>query len=712
MKLKSARFRAYLGLGVIAAGLVGLTVSCDLLVHAARFTVFYAPAGAGFALPAAGTSLSLDAPGCALRSRATPPRSCCHLRWRWAYWGDESGGHIVSARTVVVMARPLVRGAVKTRLAAALGDAGALEVYTRLLLGTMDTAEHVTGARLVLAEAPAAEGPADDPLTGRDGRWRRMPQRGDGLGERLAGVLAASFADGTGATVIVGSDSPALPPEYLEQAFTELDAGGHTEGDEPGGSDLVLGPAADGGYYLIGAGRRTWEAGAGVLAGLLASSPMSSPDLLHHTLRAAQAAGLRVAQLPLWVDVDEPADLGVLDRLEGRAPLRGEPLGGLREVYLHVTHRCGRSCRHCYDRAASAAGELTTAEWRDAIDQCVALGASSFVFIGGDPLVRNDFVDLLGHITGTHQARARFFFNCLIDQSLAKQLAKAGRGALTPLVSVDGPREMNDALRGPGSYDDVMASVDNLLAAGLSPVANTVLVRPALPGLEQLAHELHAAGVDRLHLILPHQRGMSPEEADDLVPSNEELLSAVRGLLGVAGKIGLVVDNLSSWRRRTGRRNDLCAAGCRDLSIDPAGLVHACVITAGDPSFVAGSLREQPLAEIWRTSSSLRLLRAARARDRAECLACPVADACGGECWVQSHYAARTRGEAAGYAAPFPYCGLVRPLLEKLAAEVTAAPGPRLGGEAGAAGGDCVANGACGGQSAAGSDDYALFDCI
>ena len=215
-----------------------------------------------------------------------------------------------------------------------------------------------------------------------------------------------------------------------------------------------------------------------------------------------------------------------------------------------------------------------------------------------------------------------------------------------------------------------MASVADLLAVGLEPVANTVLVRPALPGLPQLARELRAAGVGRLHLILPHQRGMTcgpaaeapwpraasrppatPVRLHELVPTGDELLAAVRELLAVAGEIGLTVDNLPSWRRRVGARNDLCAAGCRDLSIDPAGRVHACVITAGDPAFVAGSLREQPLEQIWRTSSSLRLLRAARARDRAECLACPVADACGGECWVQAHYAARARGEAAGYAA-------------------------------------------------------------
>ncbi len=617
----------------------------------------------------------------------------------------------MSNRTIVVMARPLVRGAVKTRLARALGDDGALAVYERLLRGTLESAERVSGAALVLAETPDGEAdgeaatvgahddrtPTVDPLAGRAGRWIRREQRGDGLGERLAAVFADLFVGGSESVVAVNSDSPTLPSEYLEQAFAELAPG-----------RVVLGPAADGGYYLIGAGRETWDAWAEALTELLAASPMSSPRLLDHTLRAAQAAGLRVEQLPLWVDVDGPADLGVLDRLSGDAPLRGEPLGGLREVYLHVTHRCGRACRHCYDGATEADEELTTAEWRDAIDQCAALGANSFVFIGGDPLVRDDFVELVDHITGTHEARARFFFNSLIDDELAGELARAGRGLLTPLVSVDGPRAINDALRGPGSYDDVLAAVASLLAAGLEPVANTVLVRPALPGLSQLARELHAAGVRRLHLILPHQRGMGcdgPGDGDpsELVPTGEELLAAVRELLAVAGELGLTVDNLSSWRRRIGKRNDLCAAGCRDVSIDPAGRVHACVITAGDPAFVAGSLRERPLEEIWRTSSSLRLLRASRARDRAECLACPVADACGGECWVQAHYAARARGEAAGYAAPFPYCDLVRPMLEEIATQT----GATVSAE-----GDCSAVGACGGQSAAGADDYALFDCI
>ena len=195
------------------------------------------------------------------------------------------------------------------------------------------------------------------------------------------------------------------------------------------------------------------------------------------------------------------------------------------------------------------------------------------------------------------------------------------------------------------------------------------------------------------------------------MPTGDELLAAVRDLLAVAGEIGLTVDNLPELAPpdRAGATTSAPPAAETSPSTRP-GSVHACVITAGDPAFVAGSLREQPLGEIWRTSGSLRLLRAARARDRAECLACPVADACGGECWVQAHYAARAHGEPAGYAAPFPYCDLVRPLLEELAAEAEAAAraSPRPPPPATTASPPAPA--AASPRPA--PRDYALFDCI
>src|SRR5664280_123310 len=279
----------------------------------------------------------------------------------------------------------------------------------------------------------------------------------------------------------------------------------------------------------------------------------STASLLSYTVRAAKARGLEVTQLPLWIDIDRVGELGALARLTGERPLRGEPLQGLREIYLHVTHRCARDCVHCYNRdAVLDPGELTTEEWNDAIDQCVALGADSFVFIGGDPLLRPDFVQLVDHITGARGARARFFFNSFVSAGDSAALASVGRGRLTPLASIDGPRAINDDLRGPGSYDDVMASVANLRAAGLEPVANTVLVRPVLPGLEQLARELHEAGQHR-----PHEHGVG----DRLEAGGAQIRDGRHDIVVAAGAAQVVVDRARPVDSR--ERRETAAADSR-----------------------------------------------------------------------------------------------------------------------------------------------------
>ncbi|HSL95832.1 MAG TPA: DUF2064 domain-containing protein [Thermoleophilia bacterium] len=604
----------------------------------------------------------------------------------------ESTRTLAGMPALVVMARELIPGRVKTRLAADVGDARALEIYSGLLAGTLTQVDLLEGCARVLALA----GATDDPMPTRGG-WTAIRQRGDALGERLTGVFAELFASGATGVVAVNSDSPPIPECYLREAVELV-----TQSASPSGR-LVIGPAADGGYYLIGMDAGTWAARGDEVRELLVTPSMGTAALLGATLHGAAERGLGVRQLPLWVDIDDARDLPVLERLTGAAPLRGEPLERLREVYLHVTHRCDHACLHCYNRDRPAApGELTTARWKDAIDQCAALGASGFVFLGGDPLLRPDLIELIAHVTGAHGAGARFFFNSFVSRDTAEALAAAGHGRLRPLVSIDGPREVNDALRGEGNHAEVFASVANLQAAGLDPVANTVLVEPALAGLPQLARELRQAGVGRLHLIFPHQHGGLPGDGGtgggSLVADGAALLAALEELVVVADEIGLVIDNLPSWRRRVGARNDFCASGCRDLAVDPYGRVYACAITVGDPAFVAGDLAHEPLERIWRGSPALRLLRAAAARDRAECAVCPVVDACGGECWVQAHYAARAADRPAGYRAAFPYCDVVRPLLERLGAHDTTAA--------------CVAAGACGGLAAAGEASYGLFDCI
>jgi rSAM/selenodomain-associated transferase 1 len=135
--------------------------------------------------------------------------------------------------------------------------------------------------RRVLAFAPPESREAFTELI--QGRFELTPQQDGDLGRRMSAFLAGQFAAGATAVVLVGTDSPTLPVSYVEQAFRELES-----------NDVVLGPATDGGYYLIGCSHRVSPCFDGVSWG--------TSRVLGETV--ARLAGQRLALLPPWYDVD------------------------------------------------------------------------------------------------------------------------------------------------------------------------------------------------------------------------------------------------------------------------------------------------------------------------------------------------------------------------------------------------------------------------
>jgi radical SAM protein with 4Fe4S-binding SPASM domain len=440
-------------------------------------------------------------------------------------------------------------------------------------------------------------------------------------------------------------------------------------------------------------------------------------------VRELQRAGLHVKLLGAWIDVDEETDLPLACRLsqglaqnlgrsaggrEASIPLeilggpanallkeRGQPLTELGEVYLHLTDECDGSCRHCYNASAPAADEpgafvsgrgeareLSFAEWRSVADEAVSLGARSFVVLGGDPFAKDCLLPLLDHLTGELACTVRLFLGPLprLDpEGTANGLAEAGHGRLIPMVSLEGPEEANDRIRGTGSFAASRRLIELLRGAGLEPFVNTVLLRPCLSTLPDLPETLVELGIRRLHLILPHQRGRAGGE-HQLIPTGREMLLAFGALQSSASTHGVAIDNLNAWRARLAKPRDLCNAGCSLLALDPYGGVYPCPITVGDVVFEAGNVRADTLASLWRASPVFELVRSAHALDRKSCRECDVVQACGGECWVQAHYAARAAGGRGGFGVPFPYCDFVRPLLR----EISEGLGQTGGGEDGA----------------------------
>jgi rSAM/selenodomain-associated transferase 1 len=199
------------------------------------------------------------------------------------------------ARALFVIAKQPAPGRSKTRLAPALGERGAAELYGCFLRDSLALARAACAAqpdiRPGVLHLPAG---AEDFFRRLAPDFRLLAQTGAGLGERLDNALRRLLGDGCAQAVILDSDSPTLPLVSLLDAFTALDAG----------ADVVLGPCDDGGYYLIGLRAPQPR--------LLREVPMSTPEVTARTLALAAELGLRAACTTPWYDVDTPEELARL----------------------------------------------------------------------------------------------------------------------------------------------------------------------------------------------------------------------------------------------------------------------------------------------------------------------------------------------------------------------------------------------------------------
>lgn len=181
---------------------------------------------------------------------------------------------------VLVLAKAPVPGRVKTRLCPPYEPEQAAAVAAAALADTFAVVDVVPADRRVLVLSGGYAAP--------DG-WVVVPQRGAGLADRLVHAFADTARPGL-ATLLVGMDTPQLAPDLLAGAARALD-----------GADAVLGPAADGGWWLLG----LREPGHAVA---LRGVPMSVPETGAHTAAALRGRGLRLARAPVLRDVDTAAD--------------------------------------------------------------------------------------------------------------------------------------------------------------------------------------------------------------------------------------------------------------------------------------------------------------------------------------------------------------------------------------------------------------------
>lgn len=210
------------------------------------------------------------------------------------------------APAVILFAREPLAGATKTRLIPYLGAEGAAQLADAFIRDALAKAARFGGCRLVIA--------ANSPGTARTGRYfsylaqryraELVDQGGGDLGQRMARVLRL-YAPPPGA-ILFGTDTPSLPTAFLRQSMIALR-------DAP----LVIAPALDGGYYLVGVRGRVPDIFRGIAWG--------GGRVMEQTLRRVRGLGIRYRLGRWWYDVDRAADLEFLaaDLARGLCARRG-----------------------------------------------------------------------------------------------------------------------------------------------------------------------------------------------------------------------------------------------------------------------------------------------------------------------------------------------------------------------------------------------------
>ncbi len=198
---------------------------------------------------------------------------------------------------LIIFAKAPIPGQVKTRLCPPLTPDEAATLHGSFVLDTLEqTKLAVTRLKLrvdrYLACAPSATHVFFKIMEERQG-VKVIDQVGDDLGTRMHAAFETIFARGYQRVLIIGTDVPTLPLDHFEQALTTLEQ-----------QDLVLGPARDGGYYLIGIKRPIRE--------LFRDIPWSTDQVLTLTQAKANSLGLKTSLIKPWRDVDTLPDLQAL----------------------------------------------------------------------------------------------------------------------------------------------------------------------------------------------------------------------------------------------------------------------------------------------------------------------------------------------------------------------------------------------------------------
>ena len=337
-------------------------------------------------------------------------------------------------------------------------------------------------------------------------------------------------------------------------------------------------------------------------------------------------------------------------------------------VYFELTRRCNLSCRTCFnDSHQPLAGELTVPEILDTLDQLDRLGTFEIRFTGGEPTAHPGFREIVAF------ARERGFYVSLGTNGVYSDQVRSWiyeSGVDWFIVSLDGTEEVNDRVRGRGTYRQVLRTLAELAAhSQLAVRLNMVVARHNFHTLESVAQLADQYGVESLNMIPLRPYGRSVKAMTDDMFDQSDFYMFVKQIQGLRRRyqvqfpttLDLLDPEATTSHDPMVQKKHTCAAGVEATVIGATGDVYGCSYSPasfpdspdveGRRLFVAGNVREESLRDIWRDSPRWAVFRYLDVYKNPHCQTCPhYGVRCVGSCPIMG-YSQEGRPDALD-----PYC--------------------------------------------------------
>ena len=196
-------------------------------------------------------------------------------------------------KALIIFVKAPLPGTVKTRLQKDLGRDETVRVYKSFITEITSQYAGMRGFDRLLGCAPAKDHEFLKEIAEKN-KMKTFDQRGSDLGKKIVNAFRDYFKKGYTRVILIGSDSPTIPKEFIRKAFRALEK-----------NDFVVGPCCDGGMYLVGARKK-------IESRLFQNIPWDTSDVLNMVLEKLYRYKIQFSMLPFWYDVDNIDDFKFL----------------------------------------------------------------------------------------------------------------------------------------------------------------------------------------------------------------------------------------------------------------------------------------------------------------------------------------------------------------------------------------------------------------